>query len=176
MRKDIYIAIICVISYVIGSLLVMSNNGRTIGQQRAELILSQKLIGVQEAYIAELESRLADKYNRAVTLTAYTAHSRECDETPDVTAMMVKPRPGRTIAVSRDLFNEGWTFGRSVYIAGLGVYVIEDLMHARHIQRIDILMGTVREAREFGKISGQAVLIENTVYGLRSEVYGDANG
>lgn len=159
MRKDIYIAIICVISYVTGSLLVISNNSRIIGQQQTEIRLSRELIANQEMYIAELESRLADKYNRAVTLTAYTARTRECDETPEVTAMMVKPTPGRTIAVSRDLFDDGWTFGRSVYIAGLGVYVIEDLMHKRHTQRIDILMGTVKEANRFGKISGQAVLI-----------------
>jgi 3D (Asp-Asp-Asp) domain-containing protein len=176
MKKDIYISIICVIGYVIGSLLVMSNNVRTIGQQDAELIMSRELIKKQEAYITELEIRLADKYNRAVTLTAYTARSRECDETPHVTAMMVKPRPGRTIAVSRDLFDDGWTFGRSVYIEGHGVFVIEDLMHRRHTQRIDILMGTVNEANKFGKVTGQAVLIEKTVYGLRSAVYRDANG
>jgi 3D (Asp-Asp-Asp) domain-containing protein len=159
MRKDIYIAIICVICYVIGSLLVMSNNNRIIGQQQAEIRLSRELIANQEMYIAELESRLADKYNRAVTITAYTARSRECDASPHMTAMMVRPRPGRTIAVSRDLFNDGWTFGRSVYIAGLGVFVIEDLMHARHTQRIDILMPTVKQARQFGKVMGQAVLI-----------------
>jgi 3D (Asp-Asp-Asp) domain-containing protein len=159
MRKDIYIAIVCVISYVIGSLLVISSNGRIIGKQDAELIMSQKLIRVQEAYIVELESRLADKYNRAVTITAYTARSRECDATPNKTAMMIKPRPGRTIAVSRDLFDDGWTFGRSVYIAGLGVFVIEDLMHRRHTRGIDILMGSAREANKFGKVTGQAVLI-----------------
>lgn len=159
MRKDIHIAIICVIGYMIFSLAMISHLVNIKGQQQAELKLSQILIRSQEEYIAELESRLAYKYNRAVTLTAYTARSRECDETPHVTAMMVKPRPGRTIAVSRDLFDDGWTFGRSVYIAGLGVYVIEDLMHKRHTQRIDILMGTVREANKFGKISGQAVLI-----------------
>lgn len=145
--------------YFIVSLIGSAWQNRIIGQQRAEIRMSQELIGVQEEYIAELESRLADKYNRAVTLTAYTARSSECDETPHVTAMMVKPRPGRTIAVSRDLFDDGWTFGRSVYIAGFGVFVVEDLMHRRHTQRIDILMGTVSEAREFGKIIGQAVLI-----------------
>ncbi len=145
--------------YFIVSLIGGSLQGRIIGEQQAEIRLSRELIANQEVYIAELESRLVDKYNRSVTLTAYTARSSECDETPHVTAMMVKPRPGRTIAVSRDLFDDGWTFGRSVYIAGLGVYVIEDLMHKRHTRRIDILMGTVREANKFGKISGQAVLI-----------------
>jgi 3D (Asp-Asp-Asp) domain-containing protein len=159
MRKDLYIAIVCITGYVIGTLLMAANNGRTIGAQQAEIRMSQMLISSQEAYITELEGRLADKYNRAVTLTAYTARSRECDETPNKTAMMVKPRPGRTIAVSRDLFDDGWTFGRSVYIAGYGVFVIEDLMHKRHSRRIDILMGTTREANRFGKISGQAVLI-----------------
>src|SRR5690606_12203241 len=114
MRKDLYIAIVCITGYVIGTLLIAANNGRPIVAQQAEIRMSQILISSQEKYIAELEIRLADKYNRAVTLTAYTARSRECDETPHVTAMMVKPRPGRTIAVSRDLFDDGWTFGRSV--------------------------------------------------------------
>lgn len=158
--------------YFIVSLIGNSWQGRIIGQQQAEIRMSQILISTQEEYIAELEGRLADKYSRAVTLTAYTARSRECDATPHKTAIMVKPRPGRTIAVSRDLFDDGWTFGRSVYIEGHGVFVIEDLMHRRHTQKIDILMGTVQEARAFGKVNGQAVLIENTGYGVRSEVYG----
>jgi 3D (Asp-Asp-Asp) domain-containing protein len=159
MHRNSYMAIVCVIGYVIGSLAIVSHTARTVGQQGAELMLCRKLISSQEEYITELEDRLVNKYNRAVTLTAYTARSRECDGDPDNTAMMIRPRPGRTIAVSRDLFNDGWTFGRSVYISGLGVFVIEDLMHRRHTQRIDILMGTVGEARDFGMISGQAVLI-----------------
>lgn len=159
MHRNSYMPIVCVIGYVIGSLAIISHTARTVGQQGAELMLCRELISTQEEYIAELEGRLVDKYNRAVTLTAYTARSRECDETPEVTAMMVRPRPGRTIAVSRDLFDDGWTFGRSVYIAGLGVFVVEDLMHRRHTQRIDILMGSVHEARQFGKIAGKAVLI-----------------
>ncbi len=159
MIKAISIAIVCIMGYVIGSLVTISHTSRIVGQQGAELTLCKKLISTQEEYIAELEIRLDYKYNRAVTITAYTARSRECDEAPDNTAMMVKPRPGRTIAVSRDLFNDGWTFGRSVYIAGLGMFKIEDLMAERHTERLDILMGTVSEAREFGKISGQAVLI-----------------
>lgn len=145
--------------YFIVSLIGSAWQNRTIGWQQAEISLSRELIANQEVYIAALETRLADKYNRAVTITAYTARSRECDASPHVTAMMVRPRPGRTIAVSRDLFDAGWTFGRSVYIAGMGVFTVEDLMHKRHNQRIDILMGTVKEAREFGKKSGRAILI-----------------
>lgn len=145
--------------YFMVSLIGASWQGRIIEQQQAEIRMSQILISSQEAYITELEIRLADKYNRAVTLTAYTARSRECDASPHVTAMMVKPRPGRTIAVSRDLFDDGWTFGRSVYIAGYGMFVVEDLMHSKHKEQIDILMGSVHEARQFGKIAGKAVLI-----------------
>ena len=63
------------------------------------------------------------------------------------------------MAVSRDLFENGWTFGRSVYIAGFGVFVIEDLMNGRHRQAIDVLVGSVRDARRIGRGNRRAVLI-----------------
>jgi 3D (Asp-Asp-Asp) domain-containing protein len=131
----------------------------TIGRQITELQDARDLIAVKDAYIAELEVRLETKYQRDVTVTAYTARVAECDIDPGNTAMMTKPVPGRTVAVSRDLFDDGWTFGRSVYIAGFGVYVIEDLMAARHTEAIDVLVGSVRDARRIGRGSRRAVLI-----------------
>jgi len=132
---------------------------RTICRQHDEIASCKDLISVQEAYIYELEGRLEAKYHRDVTVTAYTARVAECDADPDNTAMMTKPVPGRTVAVPRDLFDDGWTFGRSVYIAGFGVFVIEDLMAARHTEAIDVLVGSVRDARRIGRGSRRAVLI-----------------
>ena len=43
---------------------------------------------------------------------------------------MRKVRQG-TIAVSRDLFDQGWVFGRKVRIEGLGIFEINDLMNKR---------------------------------------------
>ncbi|MFA5248864.1 MAG: hypothetical protein WC415_06675 [Patescibacteria group bacterium] len=159
MKRDIYISIICVSLYVIGSILALADSARVICRQQAEIAMCRDLISAHESYIAMLESRLADRHFRDVIVTAYTARVEECDADPDNTAMMARPVPGRTVAVSRDLFAEGWTFGRSVYIAGFGVFVIEDLMHERHREAIDILVGSVRDARRIGRGSRRAVLI-----------------
>ncbi len=49
----------------------------------------------------------------------------------------------RYIAVSRDLMEEGFTFGSRVMISGTGshdgIWVVEDLMHQRWKRRIDFL-------------------------------------
>ena len=60
---------------------------------------------------------------------------------------MESPVPGWTIAVSRDL--AGW-LGKRVYIEGIGVRRVNDLMNSRYSQRIDILKPTVADAREWG--------------------------
>jgi 3D (Asp-Asp-Asp) domain-containing protein len=56
-----------------------------------------------------------------------------------------------TVAVSRDLFQQGWVFGRQIYIEGHGVYTIQDLMNARWENRIDIVLGSSKAAIQFGK-------------------------
>jgi 3D (Asp-Asp-Asp) domain-containing protein len=117
-----------------------------------------ELIDRQAVYIEGLENLLVSKYQKDVTVTAYTASVKECDGTPHQTAVMTKPRPG-TVAVSRDLFNSGWTFGKKVYIPGHGVFTIADLMNERHTLSIDIFMGKRKEAIAFGKNIRKAVLI-----------------
>lgn len=82
-----------------------------------------------------------------VTVTAYTAREEECDSTPHVTALMEKPVPGRTVAVSRDLM---FALGKHVYIPGVGVRVVQDLMAPRFTKRVDVLMPSVKMARTFG--------------------------
>ena len=62
---------------------------------------------------------------------------------------MVKVRPG-IIAVSRDLFDQGWVFGKKVYIKGHGVYEIADLMSKRYTDRMDIFFPETKDARQFG--------------------------
>lgn len=48
---------------------------------------------------------------KTLTVTAYTPHPNETDNTPTITASMQKVRAG-TVAVSRDLFKQGWVFGK----------------------------------------------------------------
>ncbi|WP_285906746.1 3D domain-containing protein [Pseudodesulfovibrio pelocollis] len=96
---------------------------------------------------------------RTVTVTAYNPTVEQCDDDPLIAASMRKVRAG-TIAVSRDLFDQGWVFGRKVRIEGLGIFEINDLMNKRFTQRIDIFMWDEGEARQFGKRSIKAALLE----------------
>lgn len=105
--------------------------------------------------VAELEKMRI----KEVTVTAYSPTVAECGPDPQVTASMVKVRPG-IVAVSRDLFDQGWVFGRKVYVKGHGIFEIADLMHKRHTQRMDIFFPDTKEARRFGVKQIQVALLE----------------
>lgn len=96
---------------------------------------------------------------RTVTVTAYNPSTDQCDDDPLIAASMRKVRSG-TIAVSRDLFDQGWVFGRKVRIEGLGIFEINDLMNKRYTQRIDIFMWDESQARQFGKKNIKAALLD----------------
>ncbi len=72
-----------------------------------------------------------------VTITCYNSEAAQTDSTPHTTAVMTKCRPG-VVAVSRDLLEQGWTFGRQVWIEGHGVYTIEDVMAKKKARQIGI--------------------------------------
>ena len=80
-------------------------------------------------------------------------------EDPDITAAMIKVKPG-IVAVSRDLFESGWVFGKKVYIDGLGIFTIGDLMNKRWVKRIDILMFDKEQASEFGHDQRTVALLD----------------
>ena len=104
--------------------------------------------------VAELEKmRIKD-----VTVTAYSPTAAQCDSDPHVTASMVRVRPG-IVAVSRDLFEQGWVFGKKVYVKGHGIFEIADLMHKRHTQRMDIFFPDTESARQFGVKQVQVALL-----------------
>lgn len=105
----------------------------------------------------EFESRLLSVMDLIVT--AYTPTEKECDADPDTTAAMLKPRLGM-VAVSRDLFEEGWVFGKKVYIEGLGIFKIGDLMNKRWEKRIDIVMLDEKQALNFGLKQKSVALLD----------------
>ena len=81
-----------------------------------------------------------------VTLTVYKLDDYIVK--PPITASGIlldetNPKSHNIIAVSRDLLGK-YNFGDSVYLSGAGeydgVYIIEDLMHYRWSNRIDILI------------------------------------
>jgi len=93
------------------------------------------------------------------TVTAYSPDAQQCDNTPFTNAMNCRVRAGQ-VAVSRDLFRNGWTFGKRVYIEGHGMYVIADLMNKRHKGAIDIFMYEKDRALRFGKRKVFACLVQ----------------
>jgi len=99
------------------------------------------------------------KIVRFCTVTAYSPTRTECDNTPFLTASGTKPRVG-TVAVSQDLFYLGWVFGSKIYIEGLGIYKINDLMHPRWKNRIDVFLKNKRLARRFGRKEAKVVLLK----------------
>jgi len=91
--------------------------------------------------------------SRVVRATAYNALPGQTNAQPWVAAWGDRLEPGtKSIAVSRDLLEEGLTRGVRVRIEGLpGEYVVLDKMAKRWRNKIDIFMGEdVRAARHFG--------------------------
>ena len=128
---------------------------------RHKLVLAEQTAEARKGMVEEvrlLQKALTNSPVRTVTVTAYNPTTDQCDDDPLIAASMRKVRQG-TIAVSRDLFDQGWVFGRKVRIEGLGIFEINDLMNKRFTQRIDIFMWDETEARQFGKKNIRAALL-----------------
>jgi hypothetical protein len=93
-------------------------------------------------------------YTILVTVTIYHADPKQTDSTPFITASNSKidslnPAKHRWIAVSRDLEQLGFIFGKCVLIEGInkeldGEWEIQDRMNKRWKKRIDLLVNTDR--------------------------------
>ena len=151
---------LCAIMVIMAVVVVVKQ--QEIDGLRHKLALAEQTAEARK-YMVE-EARLIQKAMsappvRTVTVTAYNPTTSQCDEDPLIAASMRKVRSG-TIAVSRDLFDQGWVFGRKVRIEGVGIFEINDLMNKRFTQRIDIFMWDENQAREFGKKNIKAALLE----------------
>jgi 3D (Asp-Asp-Asp) domain-containing protein len=96
---------------------------------------------------ADLRSLLLD--------AGYSSSVWETDDTPFLTAANTRTRPG-VVAMSRDLIrryspNALFSFGDTIRISGLGDFVVEDSMHPRWQNRVDIWFPSPDAARNFGK-------------------------
>lgn len=105
-----------------------------------------------------LKDRKIEKHLR-VSVTMYTIDEKQTDSTPLMTASgfkldSVRPKKHRIIAVSRDL-KKKLKFGQKVRVEGIGkwdgVYRVEDLMHSRWKNKIDILVNPGDRAVSFRK-------------------------
>lgn len=100
----------------------------------------------------ELEKRfieLKERYNVRVTVTAYSPSVEETDGTPYITSSLLEPKPW-TVAVSRDLYNNGWTEGKYIYINQIGRFRILDKMNHRKYKSVDIFFSNKKQAIRFG--------------------------
>lgn len=90
----------------------------------------------------------------SVTISAYNSLKLQGEGNATITAWGDTLVPGmKSIAVSRDLIKKGLTRGTPVVIEGLeGIYFVNDKMHQRWKNKIDIYMGIDREkAMEWGR-------------------------
>lgn len=137
-----------------------SDNVRQIFQCRIDSLTAD--IGMSRGYIDELHGQVytlnkqleAEKQKKTikwfdVSITGYTASTDEGDGDPSRTATMTRPTPGRTVALSRDLFEK--FKGQMIHIEGVGDFTVEDTMHPQYNNRIDILFKTKAEALEWGR-------------------------
>ena len=107
-------------------------------------------LSIKNEKIREFEETIenAEIYSKhTVQASAYTTAVDETNADNGNTALGTTPTVGRTVAVSRDL--QHW-LGSWIYIEGMGVYKVEDLMNARWENKIDILMPTKSKAFQFG--------------------------
>ena len=93
---------------------------------------------------------------QSFTITAYTAHKSETNNNPQLTAIMEKPIPGGTCAVSREFMH--W-LGSRIYIERIGVRRVNDLMNKRFTNRIDLCVPTKKDAKKFGKQKHNVVFL-----------------
>jgi len=98
-----------------------------------------------------------------VTITCYTPSKDETDDTPNLTAIMEKPIPFRTCAVSRDL---KYLLGKYIYIEGFGILRVNDLMNKRFRKSVDIVFDNKKRCFEFGKRKHEKILTFNPVLNL----------
>lgn len=88
---------------------------------------------------------------KILIVTAYTSSIKETKKyAKGITANNKKIKRGM-VAVSRDLYKNGWTFGKKVKIKNIGIFEIQDLMHKRMKNSIDIYIADKEDALEFGR-------------------------
>ncbi|MDC0336448.1 3D domain-containing protein [Pseudodesulfovibrio sp.] len=152
--------IMCALMVIMAVIVVVKQ--QEIDTLRHKLVLAEQTAEARKHMVEEvrlLQKAMATPPVRTVTVTAYNPTTDQCDDDPLIAASMRKVRLG-TIAVSRDLFDQGWVFGRKVRIEGLGIFEVNDLMNKRFTQRIDIFMWDEDQARQFGKKNIKAALLE----------------
>lgn len=128
--------------------------------------LEQEKDQIDAEYVAQLENLIREKEalkevvvkSKVIKtgVSAYTASRGETDGDPSKTATMSKPIPGRTCAVSRDLKH---LLGKRIYVDGVGVREVNDLMPKRFIKSVDLCVVSKSQALDFGKTDKKIIVL-----------------
>lgn len=122
-----------------------------LGRLELELRVKRDVGGLFAKLIASNRKKiLSMQRTRSLTVTAYSPRPEESDSSPHLTASNKRVRQG-IVAVSRDLFDLGWVFGKKVYIKDFGIFTIDDLMAGDKRNHVDIFMDDTAAAQSFGR-------------------------
>lgn len=84
------------------------------------------------------------------TVTSYRSVPEQTDSSPFITSIGEKVNKSG-VAVSQDLLKSGKLhYGDIIYIQGVGLKVVNDTMHPRIKNHIDVWVRTYREEKKFG--------------------------
>ncbi len=137
--------------YLLLAFTLVSNFGAATGSSISAVISSNQN--------RESTARVAPyvvKETREIWVTAYSSTPEETDDTPFITASGSAVREG---VVATNLL----PFGTKVLIPeyfGERVFVVEDRMHSRKTNNLDIWMASKQEARKFGISQTKVVVLE----------------
>lgn len=122
-----------------------------------QAITPDKNIGLKNGVvpIAHAATEETKNITKKVWITAYSSTPEETDDTPFITASMTNVRDG--IIATNFL-----PFGTKVMIPklfGKKVFVVEDRMHERKVNFVDIWMPTKKDALNFGITYSEIIVI-----------------
>lgn len=95
-------------------------------------------------------------------ITSYRSVPNQTDASPYTTAIGERVHP-HGVAVSRNLLKR-WggplDYGDTIYVEGYGVKIVNDCMHERHKNHIDIWVKTLAEEKAINVKQGKIWLIK----------------
>ena len=113
------------------------------------------LLREENSRLLTLLEKKEEKKLYLLKVSAYTPRRKECDSTPNITALNKKSRPGKTAAVGTDCLE---LLGTEIYVKGLGVFHCTDRKPSKGI---DLMVGSVKEAKKIGNSMRQVVKIKD---------------